>query len=64
MKKNVNTKIYNSNSLFIKYLHHIRNMKTLDNEIINNIRDMSNEEKMEIIILFNDIVETLKENIE
>jgi hypothetical protein len=34
-------------------------MKSLDKEMINNIRNMSNEEKMEIIIALNDVVENI-----
>ena len=54
----------NGSDLFIKYLHDIRNMKTLDKEMIKNIRNMSNEEKMYIILSFNDVVENLKSFIE
>ena len=39
-------------------------MKPLDKEMINNIRNMSNEEKMNIIISFNDMVGYIKEIIE
>ena len=39
----------------------IRNMKKLDKEMINNIRNMSNEDKMNIIIAFSDSVESLKD---
>ncbi len=42
-----------------KYVHDVRNMKSLDKEMINNIRNMSNEEKMEIIIALNDVVENI-----
>jgi hypothetical protein len=34
-------------------------MIILDKEMIHNIRNMSNEEKMEIIIAFNDVVENI-----
>lgn len=54
----------NDTDLFIKYLHDIRNMKTLNKEMINNIRNMSNEEKMDIILSFNNVVENLKSLIE
>ncbi len=47
-------------SLFKKYIHEIRNMRTLDEEMINNIRNMSSEEKMEIIISFNVVVDNMK----
>lgn len=50
-------KLIAHNDLFRKYIHDIRNMKTLDNEMINNIRIMSNEDKMDIIIAFNNVVE-------
>ncbi len=47
-------------NLFKKYIHEIRNMRTLDEEMINNIRNMSNEEKMEIITSFNVVVDNMK----
>lgn len=50
---------HNINDLCRKYVHEVRNMKILDKEMINNIRDMSNEDKMEIIIAFNDIIENI-----
>jgi hypothetical protein len=50
---------HNVTDLFRKYVDDIRNMKRLDKEMINNIRNMSNEEKMEIIIAFNDVVENI-----
>jgi hypothetical protein len=43
-----------------KYMHDIRNLKTLDEEMINNICYMSNEQKMGIIISFNAVVENMK----
>ena len=39
-------------------------MKTLDKEMINNIRNMSSEDKMDIILSFNAVVENLKSFIE
>jgi hypothetical protein len=51
MTNNNDTKLYN------KYIHDIRNMRSLNKEMINNIRNMSNEEKMDIIIMFNDMIE-------
>jgi hypothetical protein len=47
-------------TLYKKCLHEIRNMRTLDDEMINNIRIMSSEEKMEIIISFNVVVDNMK----
>jgi len=52
---------HNPSGLFKKYIHDIRNLKALDKEMLRNIRDMSTEEKMNIIIALNDIVEYLKE---
>ena len=52
--------IENKNQLK-KCLHGIRNMQTLDKEMINKIRDMSDKDKMIIIILFNDMIEAVKE---
>jgi hypothetical protein len=51
----------NINHLLSKYLHEIRNFKILDHEMINNIKNMNNENKMEIIITFNNILQTLLE---
>lgn len=55
---------HNANDLCKRYIHEIRNMKPLDKEMINNIRNMSNEEKMNIIISFNDILEYTKSILE
>ena len=62
--KEENMIIHNGSVLFRKYVHDIRNMKTLDKETINNIRNMTNEEKMDIILAFNDVVENLKSVVE
>ena len=43
-----------------KYNHDIRNIKSLDNEMIDAIRDMSNENKIDIIISFNTVLKYLK----
>ena len=40
-------------------IHNNRNMKTLDKEMLNNIRHMSSEDKMDIIIALNDLVGNL-----
>ena len=47
------------NKVFHKIMHDIRNMKPLTNEIINNINSMTHDEKMDIIISYSYIVETL-----
>ena len=53
-------KMLNNTDLCKRYIHDIRNIKSLDKEMINNIRNMSNEEKMNIIISLNDVVEYVK----
>ena len=45
--------------MFHKIIHDIRNMKPLTNEIINSINNMIHDEKMDIIISYSYIVETL-----
>ena len=57
-------KLTNHYDLCKKYIHEIRNIKILDEEMINNIRNMSNEDKMDIIISFNDVVDYLIKIIE
>lgn len=44
-----------------KYLHDIRNMVILDKEMINNIRNMSDNDKMNIIITYNNVVDCMKQ---
>lgn len=52
----------NENSpYFKKCIHDIRNMKFLNQKMIDNISEMSSKEKMEIIILYNSLVEMLKD---
>jgi hypothetical protein len=50
----------NDSNLCIKYIHEIRNFNVLDEEMIDNIRLMTNEEKMNIITSLNDIFDYLK----
>jgi hypothetical protein len=53
-----------SNTILKKYTHDIRNMVTLDNEMLCNIRNMSNVDKMAIIMALNDVISGLKTLIE
>ena len=53
-----------SNNMLKKCMHDIRNIVTLDNEILCNIRNMSNADKMDIIITLNDVISVLKTMIE
>ena len=39
-------------------------MKSLDKEMINNIHNMSNEEKMNIIITFNEMIKYVNDILE
>ena len=55
---------HNATDLCKKYIHEIRNIKPLDKEMINNIRNMSNEEKINIIITFNEMIRHLKDILE
>jgi hypothetical protein len=52
----------NTNNIQIlrQYIHHIRNAHTLDDNMIQNIRNMSDDEKMYIIVSLNEIVDYLK----
>ena len=45
------------NALLKKYLVDIRNLRKLDTEMIQNIPNMSNEDIINIIIAYNDVVE-------
>ena len=59
MEKENRIEKYDEDKLFRKYLHDIKNMKTIDKEMLNNIRNMSHENKMEIIKTLNEIIETI-----
>jgi hypothetical protein len=48
---------YRNNNLVKKYIEDIRNIKKLDEEMINNISNMCNDNKMKIIAAYNDIVD-------
>ena len=41
---------------FLAYKYNIRNMAELDDTMITNIRNMTHEEKMELILLYNDFM--------
>lgn len=53
------------NDIFVKkIIHEIRNMKPLDNNIIDSISNLSNDDKMIIIMEYNIVVGKLKQFIE
>lgn len=43
----------------LDYLHKIRDLIALDEEMISHIRNMKPEEKMEIILALNDVIKSL-----
>ncbi len=49
----------NVDNLPNKYVYAVRNLKLLTKENINDIRTMTNNDKMEIIVALNDVVECL-----
>ena len=58
----VNTIAKNSNNhIFRQCWHDIRNLKRLDKERIDAIRCMTDDEKMEIIYSFNEILDVYNE---
>ena len=58
------TKEESSTKLLQQYIHEIRNLKILTKEMIQNIRNMPCEDKMEIILVFNDVLEGLQQLID
>ena len=59
INNSVNNHNDNDNVLLNKYLICIRDISFLNKEMINNINNMSDEDKVKIIIAFNDVVEVL-----
>jgi hypothetical protein len=55
---------HESTALMRKYTHEIRNMRYLNTEMLDDIRNMTNDDKFEIILLFNEVVDRLKALIE
>ena len=46
--------------LFKKYMVDIRNLKCLNDEMLNNILKMKDENKLEILRAYNDVTEAYK----
>jgi hypothetical protein len=59
MMKNTNTKTELS-----QIIHQIRNLKLLNNDTIRNINSMSHDDKIQIIITYNSVIERLKDLID
>lgn len=49
---------------FKKCIHDIRNMKKLNKSILNDINEMTDKQKFEIIKVFNEVVEILVSSLE
>ena len=56
----ISNKNKNTKDLLYKYIHKFKNIKFLDENIINNIRNMSDADKMEIILTNNDVIEMVE----
>jgi hypothetical protein len=50
-----------SNNLLINYMNDIKNMAYLDDKKIENIQNMNEEEKMKIIITFNNVIKSFRD---
>lgn len=61
MKKNV---VHCDDTLVNKYINHIRDIKKMDKEMIDNISNMSNDDKMQIILDCNDVIACFIEHFE
>ena len=49
------------NKLLQTYIHHIRNMNNLTYQQIDDIRNMNSQDKMEIIVTYNKVLQVVKE---
>ena len=47
---------HNDIQLLKKYIHDIRNSKTFSNDILKNINNFSYEDRMEILIVYNEMI--------
>ena len=50
-----------SNNLIVNYVNDIKNMRYLDDKKISNIQNMNEEEKMKIIITFNNVIKSFRD---
>jgi hypothetical protein len=46
---------YNNNQLLYKYIHNIRNSKTFSMDILQNINNFCYEDRMKILIAYNEM---------
>jgi len=49
------------NKLLQTYIHDIRNMNNLNSQQMDDIRNMTSEDKMEIIFTYNKVLQAVKE---
>jgi hypothetical protein len=57
-----NTLPLNDNTILLhNYMHHIRNFRDLDENMKTKISNMSNDDKMKLIIVYNEMILYVKE---
>jgi hypothetical protein len=64
MNRGINNRNINNtktNNLLKKYVNDIKNMICLDDKKIENIKNMNEEEKIEIIITLNNVIKSFRE---
>ena len=49
-----------NNELLNKYICHIKNLKSFNKEILTDINNMSNEDRLEILITYNNMIEYIE----
>ena len=54
----------NNKTELSQIIHQIRNLKILNNDNIRNINSMSHDDKIQIIITYNAVIERLKDLID
>ena len=47
---------HNDSQLLKKYIHDIRNLKTFSIDILKNINNLSYEDRMKILIVYNEMI--------
>ena len=60
IKNDESIKNNNDDDLLNKYICHIKNMKSFNKEILTDINNMSNEDRLEILITYNNMIEYIE----
>jgi len=60
MEKSTENNPTDTHDIYTEFLINIKNIQPLDENMINNINNMTNEQKMSIIKVLNDIVINFK----